>query len=210
MIVIETHDSDSPLTGRSKWWGEPDMPDTLDWPGVVVTDEDGNEYNDPLTFICQLRCDELASFDADGLLPHEGMLYFFGALDYFLGDFDTHVYPGMGVWSEDYYRVLYTSDCENLHTHHLNYPNGTLATMPAEEIIFKYSDIPTDGIRLLGPPCLDEVCEAMPNMCILLQIDENERWNLLFHDCGMLSSLISPQNLIHREWARVACYLHSF
>jgi hypothetical protein len=25
MIRIETHPTDSPLTGQSKWWGEPDM-----------------------------------------------------------------------------------------------------------------------------------------------------------------------------------------
>lgn len=41
MIRIETHLADSPLTGQSKWWGEPDMPEELDWPTVMVRDEDG-------------------------------------------------------------------------------------------------------------------------------------------------------------------------
>lgn len=41
MIKIETHPTESPLTGQSKWWGEPDMPEEFDWPEVTVTDEAG-------------------------------------------------------------------------------------------------------------------------------------------------------------------------
>lgn len=92
MIRIETHLADSPLTGQSKWWGEPDMPEELDWPTVMVRDEDGESYDDPLTFVCQIRCADIAPFDPHELLPHEGMLYFFAAIDYFLGDFDTPAY----------------------------------------------------------------------------------------------------------------------
>ena len=58
MIRIETHLADGPLTGQSKWWGEPDMPEELDWPTVMVRDEDGESYDDPLTFVCQIRCAE--------------------------------------------------------------------------------------------------------------------------------------------------------
>lgn len=61
MIRIETHLADSPLTGQSKWWGEPDMPEELDWPTVMVRDEDGESYDDPLTFVCQIRCADLKS-----------------------------------------------------------------------------------------------------------------------------------------------------
>mgnify|MGYP002626758536 CR=1 FL=1 len=93
MIRIETHLADSPLTGQSKWWGEPDMPEELNWPTVMVRDEDGESYDDPLTFVCQIRCADIAPFDPHELLPHEGMLYFFAAIDYFLGDFDTPLQP---------------------------------------------------------------------------------------------------------------------
>ena len=65
------------------------MPEELDWPTVMVRDEDGESYDDPLTFVCQIRCADIAPFDPHELLPHEGMLYFFAAIDYFLGDFDT-------------------------------------------------------------------------------------------------------------------------
>ena len=64
------------------------MPEDLEYPEVPVrdeyVDEDGkdavDEYDDPLTFICQIRCSDLAALDPKGLLPHEGLLYFFGAL----------------------------------------------------------------------------------------------------------------------------------
>ncbi len=160
MIRIETHPTDSPLTGQSKWWGEPDMPETLDWPSVKVTDEDGETYDDPLTFICQIRCEDICPMDSDNLLPHEGILYFFAALDYFLGDIETPTYPGMGEWQRDYFRVLYSPTCDDLHTHHVNFPDGTPATMPAETVTFSKGDASDDGPKLLGNPYIEEVTSS--------------------------------------------------
>ena len=96
MISIQTQPAEANLLGQSKWWGFPDLPEELDWPSVPVND-DGDVYDDPLTFICQIRCEELAPFDPEGLLPHTGMLWFFASLDYFLGNPDA-VCPGMGEW----------------------------------------------------------------------------------------------------------------
>lgn len=210
MIRIETHLADGPLTGKSKWWGEPDMPEELDWPTVMVRDEDGESYDDPLTFVCQIRCADIAPFDPDGLLPHEGMLYFFAALDYFLGDLDTPAYPGMGEWKKEYFRVLYSSSLDQLHTHHLNYPDGTQATMPAEAISFRKSSKDDDGLRLLGYPYLEEVRQEMTGWLSLLQVDESDRWGLTFHDSGMLNFLIRPEDLQQRRWDQTTCYLFSF
>ncbi len=210
MIKIETRPTDSPLTGQSKWWGLPEMPDNLEWPEVSVVDEEDEEYTDPLTFVCQLRCDDLAPFDPEGLLPHEGMLYFFAALDYFLGDFDTPTYPGMGEWQKEYFRVLYAPTCEELHTHQLNYPDGSPATLPAEAIALKSCSSDEEGSRLLGTPYIEEVREALPGWLSLLQVEENDRWGLTFHDCGLLHFLIKPEDLQQGRWDRVACYLFSF
>ena len=160
MIRIETHPTDSPLTGQSKWWGEPDMPETLDWPSVKVTDEDGETYDEPLTVICQIRCEDICPMDSDNLLPHEGILYFFAALDYFLGDIETPTYPGMGEWQRDYFRVLYSPTCDDLHTHHVNFPDGTPATMPAETVTFSKGDASDDGLKLLGNPYIEEVTSS--------------------------------------------------
>lgn len=210
MIHIETQPADNPLTGQSKWWGEPDMPVGFDWPAVRVVDEEGERYDDPLTFVCQIRCEDISPMDSDGLLPHEGMLYFFAALDYFLGDIETPAYQGMGEWRQDYFRVLYSPTCDNLHTHHVNYPDGTPATMPAEAVTFSKGDASDDGLKLLGNPYIEEVAQDMPGMLSLLQLDGNDRWNLVFYDCGTLNFLIRPDDLRKRRWNRTKCYLFSY
>lgn len=209
MIKIETTPIDNPLYGQSKWWGEPDLPDNLGYPEITVSD-DGDTWNDPLTFVCQIRCEDIAPFDPEGVMPHEGMLYFFAALDYFLGDFDTPSYPGMGPWAKEYFQVLYSPTYEGLHTHSIVNEDGTPATLPAEAITFSHSEEGGDGLRLLGLPYIEEVREAMPGMLSLLQVDESDRWNLTFHDCGTLNFLISPDDLQKRRWDKTECYLFSF
>jgi len=210
MIRIETHPTDSPLTSQSKWWGEPDMPEWMDYPEVRATDDDGNEWYDPLTFVCQIRCKEIESFDLDGLLPHEGMLYFFAALDYFLGDIDAPTYPGMGQWQKDNFRVLYSPTCDDLRTHHIIDEDGQPVSLPAEAMTFIPCKDNNDGLRLLGLPYIEEVRETMPDFLSLLQIDEDDRWGLTFHDCGTLNFLIRPDDLLARQWDRAECYLFSF
>lgn len=186
------------------------MPEDLDYPQLTLVDEDGEEYDDPLTFVCQIRMQDIAALDPEGLLPHEGMLYFFATLDYFLGDIDAPSYPGMGPWQPQYFRVLYAPDCKLLHTHQILDADGTPANLPAEAITFFACDDIADSPRLLGLPYLEEVREAMPGALSLLQVDEEERWNLTFHDCGMLNFLIRPDHLKTRQWDKVACYLFSF
>lgn len=210
MIKITTQPADNPLFGQSKWWGQPDMPEELEYPEITLVDDDGEEYQDPLTFVCQLRCEELAPLDPEGLLPHVGMLWFFAALDYFLGDMDSPAYPGMGPWQQKYYRVLYSPNCDDLHTHSIVYDDGTPVGLPAEAITFAPGDESGDGIRLLGELYIEEVREDMPGWVSLLQVDEEDRWNLVFHDCGTLNFLITPDDLRHRRWEKVECYLFSF
>lgn len=84
-IIIHTHETERPLTGKSHWWGAPDLP--ADTPFPYVTLDDGTP--EPLTFVCQIRCEDIAAHDPDGLLPHEGMLYVFAPLDHYLGDMDS-------------------------------------------------------------------------------------------------------------------------
>lgn len=210
MIKITASPTKGPLFGQSKWWGEPDMPEWMDYPELAVVGEDGKEYDDPLTFVCQIRLEDIAALDQDGLLPHEGMLYFFAALDYFLGDIDAPSYPGMGRWQPQYFHVLYAPSCESLHTHHILDTDGTPVNLPAEAIIFTASEADDEGQRLLGLPYIEDVREAMPGMLSLLQVDEDDRWSLTFHDCGTLNFLVRPDDLRAHRWDRVACYLFSF
>ena len=143
-IQIKFGSAGGSLFGQSKWWGFPDMPEELEYPEVPVreeyVDDDGrdavDEYDDPLTFICQIRCSDLAAVDPEGLLPHEGMLYFFAALDYFLGNLDAVVSPGLGEWEAPWFKVLWAPSCENLHTHSILYEDGSEACLPAVPMAF--------------------------------------------------------------------------
>ncbi len=236
-IQIKFGSAGGSLFGQSKWWGFPDMPEDLEYPEVPVreeyVDDDGHdavdEYDDPLTFICQIRCSDLAAVDPEGLLPHEGMLYFFAALDYFLGNLDAAVSPGLGEWEAPCFKVLWAPSCENLHTHSILYEDGTEACLPAVPMAFScgvaggsceagggssgsaggFCGAAGDGFQLLGRPFYDEVVQEMPGMINLLQIDENDDWNLRFFDCGMLNFLITPADLAARRWSAVRCYLTS-
>lgn len=86
-IKLKSKKTDVDLAGCSKIWGFPDLPDSVPYPEVEV-EVDGEKFVNPLTFICQIRCQDLVPVDRQGLLPHTGMLYFFGDVDYFLGRFE--------------------------------------------------------------------------------------------------------------------------
>lgn len=207
MIKLRTRPSKDGLYAQSKWWGFPDLPDDLDWPTVEAEDE-GEVFDDPLTFICQIKCADLEPFDPEGLLPHEGMLYFFAALDYFLGDLDAFTAPGMGEWPAECFRVLYSPVCEGLNTHTLMYDEDTPAALAPESISFKTPDRES-YTGLLGEPYLEETREAMPGLISLLQIDENDDWGLRFFDCGMLNFMIKPADLKARRFDKVRVWLYS-
>ena len=224
MITIKTEPSEDVLYGESKWWGFPDMPDGLDWPCVQAEDE-GEVFDDPLTFICQIKCADLAGLDPEGLLPHEGMLYFFGALDYFLGDLDAFTAPGMGEWPKEYFRVLYSPVEEGLNTHTLFYDEeDEIPACPApERIVFSQrmpdqvghdQSVTPDPDResftwLRGEAFAEEAREALPGYISLLQIDENDDWDLRFFDCGMLNFMIKPADLKARRFDKVKAWLYS-
>ncbi len=197
MIRIETFQCVETLVAQSHWWGAPDLPDNIPYPSVTVNDESGEEYEEPLTFVCQIRCSDIATLDPDGLLPHKGMLYFFAPLDYFLGEsespLDYHIPPV----------VLYSPSLEGLKPYDLHWEDtGESVFRPAERIEFSEME-EGDGHALLAVPFQDEVRDARPGEMALLQIDEDERWGLRFYDCGMYYIMISPNDLKERKWHKV-------
>lgn len=82
--------------GASKVGGAPDLPADMPWP----TADDGA----PLPFIAQIRLSDIAAFDPEGDLPHEGLLSFFYAVNE----------PGEGGMRLGYdpstWRVIWTRD----------------------------------------------------------------------------------------------------
>ena len=88
-ITIITTPASADLRGQSHWWGAPDLPADVPYPYVTVGEGTDDVYDEPLTFVCQIRLSDLAALDKADLLPHEGMLYIFAPLDYFLGELDS-------------------------------------------------------------------------------------------------------------------------
>lgn len=197
-----------PLTGHSKWWGAPDLPPDMEYPHYMVNNN-GDTCSVPLTFLCQIRCKDLARYDDKKLLPHTGMLYFFAELDYFLGRTES-IYPGMGAWQQPYFRVCYSPHCHHLTPYEITCHNHPIY-LPPVALTFENTSNYDDSFRLLGHPYYEEIREQYePDMISLLQIDENDDWNLRFIDCGMLCFMISPADLANRYWGGVQCYMHSF
>ena len=54
----------------SRFWGNPSLPEDMEWP--CYTDDDGDELD--YVFVCQINLRELAPYDADHLLPSSGLL----------------------------------------------------------------------------------------------------------------------------------------
>lgn len=191
------------LTGQSKWWGAPDLPEGWDYPC---------QGEDPLTFVCQIRCQDLAQFDKDGLLPKEGMLYFFAAIGEYVHKLDIveAEHNGLGEWEADAYKVLYSPSCEDLSPFEVTYDDGEPAFLPAEAISFEEVESGAAEFKLLGRPYYDEVDELYPDYINLLQIDESDEWGLVLYDCGMVNFLIKPEELKAGNWESAYCYFHSF
>ncbi len=104
-IELKPREVESRLFCMSKFWGDPDMPADMPYPMMEFTVE-GKKIEYPLTFICQIDCSDLAPYVEPGLLPEEGMLYFFAAIDPYLG----YEAPacGIGEWPKAAAAVKYT------------------------------------------------------------------------------------------------------
>ena len=191
------------LTAQSKWWGAPDLPKDWDYPC-----QDGTA----LTFVCQIRCEDIAHLDTENLLPHSGMLYFFAAIGEYVNKLDIAEaeHNGLGEWDNDAFKVLYSPSCEDLVTVKILYEDGEPAYLDAEKIIFSEVGANHDSFKLLGRPYYDEIAEEYPDHLCLLQIDESDEWGLTLYDCGMVVFLAKPEDLKAQNWDNVCCYFHSF
>lgn len=203
-IGLQFEKSDKPLVGFSKWWGAPDLPEDWDYPCA----EDGN----PLTFVCQIRCEDIAAIDTEGLLPHTGMLYFFAQIGEYVQvmDIAEGEHNGLGEWGEDAYRVLYSPSCDNLEPFEIIYDDGEPAFLEAEAISFTQVSELHDSFKLLGKPYYEEVAEQYEDSVCLLQIDENDDWGMTLYDCGMICFMITPEQLKAQQWDKAKVYFHSF
>ena len=149
-IRIKLEPVETELFCSSKWWGDPDFPVDMEYPTFPV-EEEGESYDYPLTFICQVDCEDLAPLDPENRLPHEGMFYFFAALDAYAG-YDSPIPNGPGEWPKGQVVVKYTRhvNFETFRASILVDDEDRPLTEPALKMTFEPSADDNPGTRLLG------------------------------------------------------------
>ena len=191
----------------SKWWGDPDMPENMQYPTVEVT-EDGEKFDYPLTFICQINCEDIAPFDKEGRLPHEGMLYFFGAIDEWLG-YESPTAQGIGEWPKGYVVVKYakTINFETFQTCMLVDDEDQQLTETELEIVFSECEDDADGLKLLGTPSNEQTRKEYADLENLLQLASDSISGMAFPEGTVLNIMMKESDLKFGNWKKTKAYL---
>ena len=191
----------------SKWWGDPDMPENMQYPTVEVT-EDGETFDYPLTFICQINCEDIAAFDKEGKLPHEGMLYFFGARDEWLG-YESPTSQGIGEWPKGHFVVKYAKSInfETFQTCMLVDDEDQQLTESELEIVFTECDDKEEGIKLLGTPSKESTGQEYADLGNLLQITSDSVGGMEFPQETVLNIMMKDSDLKFGNWKKTKAYL---
>ncbi len=199
-IRLNLKKSKDDLYMKSKWFGNPDVPENYPIP-------------DDLCFICQIRCDELAEFDENNMLPHKGMLYFFGAIDYYFGNLDCY-FPEDQYWKSEDIKVFYIEDIENQEFNQVVFEDedGESIAVQQRSIEFSLDENGSYGHKLLGQPFdmpWEDWDAPYQGWVELLQVDsdEDDDYNLNFVDFGMMHVLINPDDLKNRDFSKVTAIL---
>ena len=204
-IKLTLNHSERVLFCASKWWGDPDMPENMQYPTIEVT-EDGETFDYPLTFVCQINCEDLAAFDPEGLLPHEGMLYFFAAMDKWLG-YDSPTSNGQGEWSKGHFVVKYAKaiNFETFQSCMLVDDEDQTLTEREMEITFSECSDDEKCIRMLGRPSSDEVSSRYEGLLNFLQIVKDTNLDVEFD--GELNLMVKPSDLKFGNWKKTVAHL---
>ena len=191
----------------SKWWGDPDMPENMQYPTVEVT-EDGETYDYPLTFLCQINCEDIAPYDKEGKLPHEGMLYFFAAVDEWLG-YESPTTQGAGEWPKGHVVVKYakTINFETFQTCMLVDDEDQQLTDTELEILFSECEDDADCIKLLGKSADEKVRNEYPDLLHLLQLTSDATSGIQFPEEMKLNILMKESDLKFGNWKKTKAYL---
>ena len=189
----------------SKWWGDPDMPENMQYPTIEVT-EDGETFDYPLTFVCQINCEDIIPFDPEGLLPHEGMLYFFAALDKWIG-YDSPTENDLGEWPKGHFVVKYAKSInfETFQSCMLVDDDDQTLTEHEMEICFEECSDDEKCIKLLGIPSSDNIASEYSEHLNLLQIVRASELDVDFE--GELNLMMKPSDLHYGNWKKTVAHL---
>ena len=181
------------------------MPENMQYPTIEVT-QDGETFDYPLTFICQINCDDIAPFDPEGKLPHEGMLYFFAAIDKWIG-YDSPTCNGAGEWSKGHFVVKYAKSInfETFQTCMMVDDDDQPLTEREMEMLFSECAPDEKCLKLLGIPASAEVAGKYPDMINFLQLVAAENFPVEFEGC--LNLMIKPSDLGYGNWKKVVAHL---
>lgn len=201
-IRLKTQRTERVLFCGSKWWGDPDLPENMQYPTISV-EEDGEKYDYPLTFICQINCEDLAPFDHQDKLPHEGMLYFFGAVDQLIG-YESPIPTPIGEWPKGHLVVKYAKSInfETFQSCILVDDDGNSLTDPELEICFEECEDEADGIKILGVAADAENRSEFSDMINLIQIDEDESAGFRCENWKRLNVFFKESDLKFGNWKK--------
>ena len=197
-IRLKTSYVDEKLpVGASKLFGAPDIFDGFEWPTIEV---DGEEYD--LSFIGQINLAETAKFDKDGILPKNGMLYFFYDLDEMPHD------PS----DANACRVIYHESDDDLHA--INYVDEDGEDLSFREMKVEFECVEAGFLAddsethlLLGEPSMDNGFwyECIDGWQMLFQLDSMETDDICinFTDEGFLCFYIDKDKLKARDFSDV-------
>lgn len=206
-IRLNLNKTERILFCSSKWWGDPDMPENMQYPTVEVT-EDGETYDYPLTFICQINCEDIAPYDKENRLPHEGMIYFFAAIDEWLG-YESPTGQGTGEWPKGYYVVKYAKaiNFETFQTCMMVGDEDEQLTESELEIVFSECDDDALGLKLLGVPAGEKARSGYPDLSNLLQLVSDATGGISFPDGATLNIMMKDSDLGYGNWKKTKAYL---
>ena len=204
-IKLTLNQTERVLFCGSKWWGDPDMPENMQYPTIQVT-EDGETFDYPLTFVCQINCEDIAALDPENKLPHEGMLYFFAAIDKWIG-YDSPTTNDLGEWSKGHFVVKYAKaiNFETFQSCMLVDDEDQALTERELEIVFSECADDEKCIKLLGTPSDPAVAQKYPDLLNLLQIVRSENLDVEFD--GELNLLMKPSDLQYGNWKKTIAHL---
>lgn len=194
-----------PVPGTSRFFGNPDLPAGYGYP--VYTDDDGDEY--PYFFVCQINLADVAPYDADNMLPHEGLLSFFAKIDPYVGYYAATDCIGGVISGNDAVKVIYFPSCENMEEMVLLDEEGVPSSPSGLDMGFSTGSFRSSDEHALFASPVHRPWETwdppFEDWKILLQVDSfsGEDFDLNFMDVGVLDFLISPSDLELRRFDNV-------
>lgn len=207
-LKLSTVDQALP-TGASRFWGNPDLPRGFDYP--MYKDFEGDDV--PYVFVCQLDLSELAQMDAEGVLPHKGLLSFFAKIDHYTGNYFDTDSIGSAISDTDDVRVFYFEDTRDMEQVVLIDDDDIPMAFHEMKIECTMEESLEDHFVMAEPTYREWETWDHPyeDWQILLQIDscEGSDFALNFMDCGVLDFLIDPADLAARRFDRVCAIVLS-